>query len=292
MVFSEVFRFSGRTELASVPANSEAGTGGYVPREFRVGVIAGVGRRRDSVITLLSAAGTLASGRVKSDPRPSILTQDAQHTGLPSVFGESGRGKWFHGWGGRGVGRLRAVVALVREHLPGDDRHAASHDRDGVVGAFAAEALLAVERAEVIGAAHRHPRGLDERPFQPAVAERQHAAVRDFAAGGVRRRHQSGVGAEFVGGGEARDLVDLEREDGGKDLADARQGLQPLGLRVRGVFRDDNFSSASTCVCSRAWIARSSSSSVRSAGGNGARFIHALPWLLKMSFTAGRSSSG
>jgi hypothetical protein len=41
---------------------------------------------------------------------------------------------------------------LVREHLPGDDRHAASHDRDGVVGAFAAEALLAVERAEVIGA--------------------------------------------------------------------------------------------------------------------------------------------
>ena len=172
---------------------------------------------------------------------------------------------------------MRDVVAFVREHLPSDDRHPPGHDGDSVIGPVAAQALLAVELAEVIGAAHRHQRGLDERLFQPAVAERQHATVRDFATGGVRRRHQACVGAELVGGGEARDLLDLQREDRGTDLADARQCLQPLGQRVRGVFRDDNFSSASPCVCSRAWIARSSASRVRSAGGNGTHFIQALP---------------
>ena len=65
--------------------------------------------------------------------------------------------------------------------------------------------------------------------------------MRDLAAGGVRRRDESRVGTKFIGAREALDLVDLQREDGGQNLAHARQGLQPHGERVRGVVRGDDF---------------------------------------------------
>jgi hypothetical protein len=50
---------------------------------------------KDAVINLLLAAGLVTPCMIKTGPRPSILTQEAQQFKPPSVYDASGRGEFF-----------------------------------------------------------------------------------------------------------------------------------------------------------------------------------------------------
>src|SRR5690606_33623759 len=71
--------------------------------------------------------GKIRSPALYPDPRRTSRRRS-------SVFGESGRGKWF------GRDRHLGVIALLCQHFPGDRGHAAGGDGDRLVGSFAAGA--------------------------------------------------------------------------------------------------------------------------------------------------------
>ena len=78
-----------------------------------------------------------------------------------SVFERSNRGQGE-------FRRIRREVTPVVQQVPGEGAHAPGVDRDGGVGFFRARGGVGKYR-QIRRAADRHPRGLDEGLFQPAV---------------------------------------------------------------------------------------------------------------------------
>src|SRR6266446_7761091 len=85
--------------------------------------------RQDSLVEMLRM--------LISDPRPSILTQDAR-ANPPSVLVGSGRGKFVSSCCPPGAWRLRLIIAILLQELPGDAAHAPRHDHNRRVGFLAA----------------------------------------------------------------------------------------------------------------------------------------------------------
>ena len=70
--------------------------------------------------------------------------------------------------------------------------------------------------------------GLGEGPLQVDVADLLAPRPELLAGGLLRALDQAGVGGEVLDGGEALDVVDLVEDCQGEDLADAREGAEPV----------------------------------------------------------------
>ena len=206
----------------------------------------------------LSAPPSIAT---KSDPQPSILTQDALRE--PWLSNQSVC--FWSGWGNSGprfaprlpgctggkhhfLDRTRSgfrltprpalelwgwgkylVISLIRQELPCDARHSAGDAQDGRAGFFACGAEALVEVAEIAVAADAHPRGLDKGPAKPFITVSHQLAVVRLAAAAAGDRAQSRVAAELLGADKTADVVDLADHHGGEDGTHAWDALH-MGL--------------------------------------------------------------
>src|SRR5206468_11495003 len=93
-----------------------------------------------------------------------------------------------------------------------------------------------VESADVamrLAAPHQtdRVRGFDERPLEVAVDVRAEPPEAGLAAARVDARRGARIGGQFLGGGESRDVADLERDHDREDEPDAGHGHEESNVR-------------------------------------------------------------